>query len=87
MRSSITEPITELRALRINRREPLTLKEVQDRTGFHASHISNVERGMIGAGPRFVAALAKTYRISIPECRALCAAAFESNPDHEEETP
>lgn len=67
-----------LRSLRLDRAEPLTLKDCFKRTGFHPSHWSNVERGMIGSGPRFHAAVAKLHGISIPEARALCIEAYRA---------
>lgn len=64
--------MTRLRALRVNRSRPLTLRDLAERTGFGKSHLSEVETGRSWPGARLVAALAKVYGRSRLTIRRMC---------------
>ena len=68
----MTKSITRLRALRVNRRHPMTLRELAKRTGFGRSQLCDVERGAAGAGDALIAALARVYGRSVVSIRRMC---------------
>lgn len=61
-----------LRDLRTLREKPMTLEDLAAKTGYAASTIGDVERGTCRAGMKLVAALAKVYRLPVPEMREVC---------------
>ena len=66
--------VPALRELRGKR----TLADVATVTGFSGGHISNVERGIGRAGKRFVAALARAYRLTDEDLRRSCERTYRS---------
>jgi transcriptional regulator with XRE-family HTH domain len=67
----MTRQITKLRALRVNRRTPLTLEELAKITHYSVGHLSEVERGRKGPSDRLLSELAIVYGVPIEKLRKL----------------
>jgi transcriptional regulator with XRE-family HTH domain len=70
--------VNPLRALRVNRKAPLTLRQLSEKTGFTVGHLSNVERGLHGAGDRLIAQLSRVYGESMPRMRKICESVYNA---------
>jgi transcriptional regulator with XRE-family HTH domain len=66
------KPVNRLRALRVNRSEPLTLERLASLVGVTKGHLSNVESGRHGASAELIAKLARVYDRSPAYIRKLC---------------
>lgn len=74
----MAKTMTRLRALRVNRSRPLTLRELAKRTGFSRSQLCDVEIGKVGAGDTLIAKLARVYGRPVTTIRRMCEEAHRN---------